>query len=71
MIRRFFASSSAFVISELRNSAEASNLPIDVTEDDNMKALLDDEQLERVFESIDEAEDSDRLQSVKRETGLL
>ena len=43
-----------------------------VAGDDDVDDLLGDEELERVFESIGEAEDSGRLESVKRETqGVL
>ena len=56
----------------LRTSAEASDVPVGVAGDDNMEDLLGDEELERVFESIGEAEDSGRLESVKREAqGVL
>ena len=47
-------------------------VPVGVAGDDDMEDLLGDEELERVFEFIGEAEDSGRLESVKREAqGVL
>ena len=47
-------------------SAEAGGTPDGVAEDANMDDIFGDEELERVFESIDRAEDSGRLESVKK-----
>ena len=49
---------------ELRTSAEASDELVGVAGDADMEDLLGDEELERVFESIGEAEDSGRLEGV-------
>ena len=66
---RFFVSSPAVAMPELRNSAEVSDVPDGVAGDE---VLLGDGELERVCDSTGEAEDSGRLESAKREAqGML
>ena len=65
---RCFVSSPAVAMpNELCCSAEAGGAPGGAAEDAHMDGILDSEELERVFESIGEAEDSGRLERVKRE----
>ena len=57
---------------ELWACAEAGGALDGIAEDANMNGILGDEELERVFESIGEAEDSGPLESDKREAqGVL
>ena len=69
---RFFLSSPAVAMpSELWAGAEAGGAPDGSAEDANMGGIFGDEELERVFESIDGV-DSGHLESVKREAeGVL
>ena len=58
-MRRFFVSSPAVAMpNQLWASAEAGGALDGIAEDANMDGILGDEELERVFESIGEAEDS-------------
>ena len=70
---RFFVSSPAVaMLHEVSASAEAGGAPDGVAENAIMDGIFGDEELERVFESIGEAEDSGLLESVKREAqGVL